>query len=67
MGGFVWGCILGSATVLWILPEGSTTVVEVLPENYAIVTSVSDTMCSGPTGKANVVTTRTRTQTVQLQ
>ena len=66
MGGFVWGCILGAVVVYSTVGERSK-VVEVLPENYAIVTSVSDTMCSGPVGKANVVTTRTRTQTVQLQ
>jgi hypothetical protein len=66
MGGFVWGCILGAVVVYSTVGE-RVEVQEVLPENYAIVTSVSDTMCSGPTGKANVVTTRTRTQTVQLQ
>jgi hypothetical protein len=66
MGGFVWGCILGAVVVYSTVGE-RVEVQEVLPENYSIVTSISDNLCSGPTGRENIVHTRVRTQTVQLQ
>jgi hypothetical protein len=60
---FSTGLIAGIAVTIFFV-SSETKTVEVLPENYAIVTSLSDGLCSGPTGKTNIVQTRVRTQTV---
>lgn len=49
-----------------MIGRSAPNVVEVLPENYSVVTSVSDELCTGPSGRTNIVRSRTRTQTVDL-
>jgi hypothetical protein len=63
---FGTGLVVGVVFTAVVAGSKEPKVVEVLPDNYAIVTSTSDTMCTGPTGKTNIVHTRTRTQTVAV-
>lgn len=62
-GGVFCGFILAGI----VLSGAEPTVVEVLPDNYEIVTSTSQQVCSGPTGRETVVHTQTRSQQVVLK
>jgi len=58
------GVVCGAIGLAIIGSNPEPKVVEVLPENYEIVTSLSEDVCSGPTGKTTVAYRQVRTQSV---
>lgn len=61
---FMTGLVVGAVGLAIIGGKPDPEIVEVLPENYQIVTSLSEDVCSSPTGKATIAYRQVRTQTV---
>jgi len=61
---FFTGVVCGAIALAVIGGKPEPEIVEVLPENYKIVTSISEDVCSSPTGKTTIAHRQVRTQTV---
>jgi len=61
---FIAGVVCGAIGLALLGGKSEPKVVEVLPEEYKIITSMSQDVCTGPTGKETIAWQTVRTQTI---